>query len=64
MTAKKLYRSNRDKMLSGVCGGLGEYFNIDPTIIRLIWAIFAFSGSGILVYLIASIVIPKSPFLE
>ena len=38
---KKLYRSNINKMLCGVCGGIGEYFNIDPTIVRLIWAIFA-----------------------
>ena len=35
---KKLYRSNTNKMLCGVCGGIGEYFNIDPTIVRLIWA--------------------------
>ena len=41
---KKLYRSNTNKMLCGVCGGIGEYFNIDPTIVRLIWAIFICSG--------------------
>ena len=45
---KKLYRSNTNKMLCGVCGGIGEYFNIDPTIVRLIWAIFICSGPGIL----------------
>ena len=43
---KKLYRSNTNKMLCGVCGGIGEYFNIDPTIVRLIWAIFICSGPG------------------
>ena len=47
---KKLYRSNTNKMLCGVCGGIGEYFNIDPTIVRLIWAIFICSGPGILAY--------------
>lgn len=55
---RKLYRSETNKVLCGVCGGIGEYFNIDPTIIRLVWAIFACSGTGLLVYLIAAIIIP------
>ena len=58
---KKLYRSNINKMLCGVCGGIGEYFNIDPTIIRLIWAIFACSGPGIIAYFVAAIIIPLAP---
>lgn len=58
---KKLYRSNTNKMLCGVCGGIGEYFNIDPTIIRLIWAIVACSGTGLLVYFIAAVIIPTEP---
>ena len=58
---KKLYRSNINKMLCGVCGGLGEYFNIDPTIVRLIWAIFACSGPGIIAYFVAAIIIPLAP---
>ena len=46
---KKLYKSNQNKMICGVCGGIGEYFGIDPTIIRLAWAIFCLmGGSGIL----------------
>ena len=57
---KKLYRSNTNKMLCGVCGGLGEYFNIDSTIVRLIWAIFICSGPGILAYLIAAVIIPMN----
>lgn len=61
MEPKKLYRSDTDKMLCGVCGGLGEYFNIDPTIIRVIWALFACSGSGLLLYLIAAVIIPERP---
>lgn len=59
MESKKLYRSDSDKMLCGVCGGIGEYFNIDSTIIRLLWAILACSGSGILIYFIAAIIIPR-----
>ncbi len=55
---KKLYRSNTNKMICGVCGGIGEYFDVDPTIIRLLWAVLACSGTGIVVYLIAAIIIP------
>ena len=55
---KKLYRSNTNKMICGVCGGIGEYFDIDPTIIRLVWAVLACSGTGTVVYLIAAIIIP------
>ena len=55
---QKLYRSNTNKMICGVCGGIGEYFDIDPTIIRLLWAVLACSGTGIVVYLIAAIIIP------
>ena len=58
MNGKKLYRSESDKMFLGVCGGLGEYFGIDPTIIRLGWALLACSGTGIVAYLIAAIIIP------
>ena len=58
---KKLYKSNTNKMICGVCGGLGEFFGIDPTIIRLIWAILALlGGTGIVAYLIAAVIIPKS----
>lgn len=57
--SKKLVRSSRNKMICGVCGGFGEYFNIDATIIRLIWAIFCFSGSGIIAYIIAAIIMPE-----
>ena len=59
---KRLYRSNKDKILGGVCGGLGEYFNVDPVIIRLLWVVFSLAyGSGLLAYLIAWIIIPKNP---
>lgn len=58
---KKLYRSRTNKMLGGVCAGVAEYFNVDPTLIRLLWVLFAFTGAGILVYIIAWIIIPENP---
>lgn len=58
MDTRRLYRSDTDKMLAGVCGGLGEYLNVDPTIVRLIWAILVFTGPGLLAYLVAAIIIP------
>lgn len=62
MEQKKLYRSRRNRTICGVCGGLGDYFNVDPTIIRLILILFAFTGSGILAYFIAAIIIPEEPY--
>jgi len=60
--AKKLYRSGENKVLGGVCGGLGEYFDIDPILIRLAWVIAIFVlGTGLLAYLIVWIIIPRNP---
>jgi phage shock protein C len=59
---KRLYRSGKNRILGGVCGGLGEYFNVDPVLIRLLWVIFSlFYGAGILAYIIAWIIIPRNP---
>lgn len=59
---KTLRKSSRNKMVCGVCGGIAEYFNIDPTIVRLIWAAcVAFAGTGLLLYIIAALVMPESP---
>ena len=59
---KKLYKSNHNKMIDGVCGGIAEYFGIDPTVVRLIWALFSLMGGcGILAYIIAAIIIPRNP---
>lgn len=59
---KRLYRSKNNCMIAGVCGGLGEYFDIDPTFIRLLWIVFTLAGgSGILAYIIAWIAIPQHP---
>ena len=57
---KRLYKSNENRMIDGVCGGIAEYFNMDPTLIRLGWVLFcALGGSGIIAYIIAAIIIPR-----
>lgn len=56
---KRLYKIEKGKKLDGVCGGIAEYFDIDPTIIRLAWILFtACAGSGIIAYIIAAIIMP------
>jgi phage shock protein C len=59
---KRLMRSSRDKKIGGVCAGLADYFDLDPTIVRIVWllAIF-FAGTGVLVYLILWIALPLAP---
>ncbi|MDE6953577.1 MAG: PspC domain-containing protein [Erysipelotrichales bacterium] len=60
---KRLYRSRRESMICGVCGGIAEYFDVDPTLIRLGAVILIFGwGSGLLAYLVAAVVIPKNPY--
>ena len=62
MNGKKLYKSRDNRMISGVCAGIAEYFNMDPTIIRLAWVLVSLlGGSGVLGYIIAAIVIPEYP---
>lgn len=59
MSEKKLVRPKNDRMIAGVCAGLGNYFGVDPTIIRILFVLFAiFVGGGILVYIILWIVLP------
>lgn len=59
---KRLYRVNEGKMIAGVCGGVAEYFNIDPTVVRVGWAILGcFAGGGILAYIVAALIIPVKP---
>ena len=56
----KLYRSDKNRLICGVCGGLGEFFGIDPTIVRLVFAVLSvFGGSGIGLYILAVFIIPK-----
>jgi len=60
--AKRLYKSRANKVISGVCGGIAEFFNIDPTLVRLGWIIFSLmGGSGIIAYIIAAVVMPQAP---
>lgn len=60
MEQKRLFRSETNRKICGVCGGIGEYFNIDPTVIRLIWVLasLASCGTGLLAYIIAAVVMP------
>ena len=60
---KKLYKTEGPyKMVAGVCGGIAEYFNIDPTLVRLGWVVFcALGGSGVLAYIVAALIIPRDP---
>ncbi len=59
---KRLYRSTRDRVLGGVCAGLGNYFNIDPVLVRVAWVLAFFAaGVGFLAYIIAWIIIPADP---
>ena len=58
---KKLYRDTSNKLIAGVCSGLGAYLNIDPTIVRLIWALVGLTGAGIVAYLVAALIIPEKP---
>jgi len=60
--SKRLYRSGKNKILGGVCGGIAEYFGVDPVLIRLLWVIITLAwGSGILLYIIAWIIMPRNP---
>ncbi len=59
MENRRLTRSLSDKKIFGVCGGLARYFNVDPTIIRIIWAVLILVyGAGLLAYLIAALIMP------
>lgn len=65
MKGKKLYKSNKDKKLFGVCGGIAEYFEVDSTVVRLGAILLAFCvGGGVLAYLIAALVMPEEPYNE
>lgn len=58
----RLYKSRNDKIFDGVCGGIAQYFGIDPVIIRMLWVLLVlFGGTGVLAYLVAMIIIPKEP---
>lgn len=60
---KKLYRSNSNRMIAGVCGGLAEYLDFDASIIRVLWALsILLLGTGLLIYIVCAIIIPNKPY--
>jgi len=62
MEKKRLYRSQKERMIAGVCGGLADYFDIDPTLVRLLFVLLFFlGGNGVLIYLIMLILVPSEP---
>jgi len=59
-TKKRLFRSKKDRILGGVCAGVADYFDVDPTIVRLIWVLLTLAwGAGLLLYIIAWIIVPE-----
>lgn len=61
MNGKQLFKSDANRVLCGVCGGIGEYLGIDPTIVRLVAVLLGLSETGLLVYIIAAVIIPSRP---
>ena len=62
MNGKRLYKSRQNRTLCGVCGGIGEYLDLDPTLIRLLWVIFTFAGgAGILAYIVCALIMSNAP---
>lgn len=61
---KKIYRSESDRMIAGICGGIAEYFDIDPTLVRIIFSFILLSGSGFILYIILWVVIPSQSQLN
>ena len=59
-TNGRLHKSTKDKKIAGVCGGIAEYLGVDPTVVRLVWALLIFGwGSGVLAYIICAIILPE-----
>ena len=59
---KRLYKSEDNRILCGVCGGVGEYLGVDPTLVRLVWVLITLAaGAGLLLYIIAAIIMPRAP---
>ena len=59
---KRLYKSEDNRILCGVCGGVGDYLGVDPTLVRLVWVLITLAaGAGLLLYIIAAIIMPREP---
>lgn len=64
-TQKRLYRSTKDRMFAGVCGGISQYLDVDPTLVRLVFvALTLMGGPGIIVYLVLMLVVPEEPSIK
>ena len=64
-TQKRLYRSTKDRMLAGVCGGIAEYLDVDPTLVRLVFVALTFlGGPGIVIYIALMLIVPENPGYE
>ena len=65
MGSRKLYKIEEGKKLAGVCGGLADAFNIDPTLVRLLWTVFALCwGSGLILYIVCAFIFPKKSEIQ
>ena len=62
--AKRLYRSRSERMIAGICAGLGQYLGTDPTVIRLVFVLLAVLGPGVIIYLIAWLIVPEEPLAK
>jgi len=60
--SKQLYRTKQNKVLAGVCGGIADYFEIDPTIVRIIWVLAIFAGVGIVAYIVCWLIMPEKSY--
>jgi phage shock protein C len=61
METKKLYKSEKNRIFCGVCSGIAEYLNVDPSVIRVLWVLFGcLCGTGIIAYLIVAVILPDS----
>lgn len=59
---KRLYRSRKQRQVAGVCGGIADYLSIDPTLVRLVWALLALiGGPGVVLYIILAVIVPEEP---
>ena len=59
MSTRRLYKSRKDRFITGVCGGLAEYFDVDPTLVRIAVALLCTTGTGFLIYIVAAVVMPE-----
>jgi phage shock protein C len=65
MNAKRLYKNDKDRMICGVCSGIAEYFNVDPSLVRIGWLLFMFAaGTGLLAYIVAAIILPNKSEIQ